>query len=83
MSLGPLLITNGEKCFDEPMTGVMSPDGEVHISRFRHDYREIPGGFIDGGRDYLRLGGDACQYPKVRIRMVDGEFMFEQFEKVN
>jgi len=83
MSKGPLLITNGEKCFDEPFTGVMSRDGEVHLSRFRHDSRNIPGGFIDGGRDYLRLGGEACNYPKVRVTVVDGEFMFEQFEKVS
>ena len=81
MSKGPLLITNGEKCFEQPMTGVLDPNGEVHISRYRHDSRDIPGGSIDGGRDYLRLGGDACKYPRVKILMIDGEFMFEQFEK--
>lgn len=83
MSRGPLLITNGEKCFEKAFTGVMSPDGEVHISRYRHDSHDIPGGFIDGGRDYLRLGGDACKYPRVQILVVDGEFMFEQFEETN
>ena len=77
---GPLMITNGENCFKTPMLGVMSPDGEVHISRYRHHMHDIPGGFIDGGRDYIRLGGEACRYPKVEILIVDGEFLFEKKE---
>lgn len=75
-SKGPLLIANGEKCFDSPLLGVVDPKGEVHISRYRHDMHGIPGGFIDGGRDYVRLGGDACKYPRVEINVVDGEFTF-------
>jgi hypothetical protein len=39
-----------------PFLGV-AIDGQVIYSRYRHDYREHNGVFVDGGRDYLRWGG--------------------------
>ena len=39
-------------------TGVMLNDGQYVWSRDRHDYREVPGGAIDGGFDYCRAIGD-------------------------
>ena len=39
-------------------TGVMLNDGEYLWSRDVHDYREVPGGAIDGGFDYARVIGD-------------------------
>lgn len=32
-------------------------DGVFYQSRFRHDFVEFAGGFIDGGKDYIRRGG--------------------------
>lgn len=32
-------------------------DDEVIYSRYRHDFREHNGVYIDGGRDYTRYGG--------------------------
>jgi len=40
----------------EPFNGLLIDD-EVIYSRYRHDFREHNGVFIDGGRDYLRCGG--------------------------
>lgn len=34
--------------------GVKQNDGSYAWSRYRHDYREVDGGFIDGGFDYFR-----------------------------
>ena len=39
----------------------------VYYSRYRHDLRNVPGGFVDGGRDYLRWSGDG---EVVRLRVV-------------
>ena len=34
------------------------PSRTLAISRYGHDFFSFPGGFIDGGRDYTRLGGE-------------------------
>lgn len=38
--------------------GVKQADGSYVWSRFRHDFREVEDGFIDGGFDYTRIGGN-------------------------
>ena len=45
-------------------------DGNLHYSKSHHDFKYIPGledlfevnnsGFIDGGREYCRVGGTPC-----------------------
>lgn len=39
-------------------TGVKQADGTYIWSRHVHDFREVDGGFIDGGFDYTRVGGN-------------------------
>jgi hypothetical protein len=70
-------ITDASSCFSEPITGVLCPDGEVAVSRYRHDYRNAGSGAIDGGRDYLKLVGEAVYYPKIKVTVDGGEFKFE------
>jgi len=57
---GNVYITNAISITEHPMLGVIATDGEVVISRYRHDYRRSKDGsvFIDGGRDYTRYGWD-------------------------
>ena len=59
------MIADGITAIEE-FDGVKTSDG-VYYSRYRHDYRNIPGGFVDGGRDYLRWSGDG---EVVRIKVV-------------
>jgi len=51
-------ITNAISVTEQPMLGVVANDGEVVVSRYRHDYRRSNDGsvFIDGGRDYTKYG---------------------------
>lgn len=53
-----LVITSGDNVFSEEIIGIVADDGEVIISRWRHDFvtsidKSV---FIDGGRDYTRCG---------------------------
>jgi len=43
----------------------LSIDDEVIYSRYRHDFREHRGVFVDGGRDYIKWGGDRISEAKV------------------
>lgn len=56
---GHLLITNAESAFSEPIIGVVTKDGEVLVSRYRHDMQTQGDDMIDGGRDYLRCNANA------------------------
>lgn len=57
------MITNGISAI-EPFEGILI-DNDVVYSRHRHDYRCHNGIFVDGGRDYLRWGGE--RYNDARI----------------
>jgi len=50
-----VMITNAESAFSEPITGLLCSDGEVIVSRYRHDYVVKEDVMIDGGRDYTRM----------------------------
>ncbi len=71
---GMVWITNAESAFSEPITGVITEDGEVLVSRYRHDYVSKDGYMIDGGRDYLRCSLS----PLANIIVKDGEFIIEE-----
>jgi len=75
-----VLITDASSCFSVPMTGILTKQGEVVVSRFRHDYRGAGDGAIDGGRDYTKLIGEACHMPKIKVTVENGNFVFEQVE---
>ena len=57
------MVTNGI-VITEPFEGIQI-DNDVIFSRYRHDYREHRGVFVDGGRDYLRCGGQRLDDAKV------------------
>lgn len=67
-----VMITNAESCFSEPLVGSVCDDGEVIVSRYRHDYVEKKGAMIDGGRDYTRT--NLCK--TVRVEINGAEFTF-------
>jgi hypothetical protein len=48
----------------EPFDGV-AIDDEVIYSRYRHDFREHNGVFVDGGRDYTKYGGERINEAKI------------------
>lgn len=51
-------------------TGAMLDDGMYAWSRDRHDYRQVPGGALDGGFDYTRVIGN----PKLAtLQIKDGK----------
>lgn len=72
-----VMITNAESCFSEPLVGAVCDDGEVIVSRYRHDYVEKKGAMIDGGRDYNRTNG--CKI--VQVELDGAEFTFKEFAK--
>ena len=74
-----VLITNAASAFSEPITGLLTDDGEVLVSRYRHDYVEKGQYMIDGGRDYLRTSGNAVAGKLVEVTVVDGEFQFKVY----
>lgn len=68
-----LYITNAISAFEEPMTGMVTRSGEIIISKYTHDYRQVGDQSIDGGRDYTRVGGDPP--PKtVEVTVKDDQF---------
>lgn len=69
---GEVMITNAESAFSEPITGLLTDDGEVLVSRHRHDFVSKGDYFIDGGRDYVR----SSVGPFVAVTVKDGEFVF-------
>ena len=78
---GETMITAADSCFKDPITGVLGYNGEVFVSRYRHDSNGGADGFIDGGRDYLRLGGAFCKAPLVYITVKDDHFEYEVKQK--
>ena len=83
-----IIITNGESAFSEPINGLITDNGTVIYSRYRHDYVTSKNGelFIDGGRDYCRFGGSHSRLVKLLIdkdkliidhKSIDSEFLDE------
>lgn len=68
---GNVYIVNAESAFETPITGILLESGECLVSRHRHDFVEKDGCFIDGGRDYCRVGGTG---KLVKIWCKDGKF---------
>jgi hypothetical protein len=74
---GTLFITDATSAFSDPILGIETEDGEVIVSRYRHDYVEKDKYMVDGGRDYFRTSGG----PIVRIRVEGPEFVIERVVK--
>jgi hypothetical protein len=73
---GDSYIIDASSAFSAPITGILTKDGEVIVSRYRHDYVTKDGYMIDGGRDYLRCSADSLQ-TFVNVSVEDGEFVLE------
>lgn len=74
---GSVWITNAESAFSDPITGIETDDGEVIVSRYRHNYVTKDNYMVDGGRDYFRTSGG----PFVRIRVNGPDFVIERIVK--
>jgi hypothetical protein len=62
---GLVMITEASSAFSEPIAGSICDDGEVIVSRYRHDYVAMKGAMIDGGRDYVRT--NRCKTAEVVV----------------
>jgi hypothetical protein len=78
MQNGQLYVLNAESAFSEPITGVLCENGEVVVSRYRHNYIEKNGIMIDGGRDYIRSSAGATY---VNVIMQNGNFLFNELPR--
>lgn len=71
-------ITDAQSAFSEPVTGAICEDGEVIVSRYRHDYIEKKGAMIDGGRDYIRSNTSNL----ARVIVEGPNFIFEKHKEM-
>lgn len=56
--------------------GMISDSKEEWVySRSHHDYVKTETGFIDGGRKYIRRGGDLETQEHIVCKVLDGEFV--------
>lgn len=59
------LITNGISA-TEPFDALQIGD-DIIYSRYRHDYREMHGAMVDGGRDYFKRSADRGTPVRLRV----------------
>ncbi len=71
-------ITEAGTAFSDPISGIPTDDGEVIVSRYRHDYVTKDGRMIDGGRDYVR----ASMHPTVMVTVDGDRFVITERENV-
>ncbi len=75
-------VITGLSNFDPVVEGILVPDksggGVLAISRYCHDFFQLPdGSFVDGGRDYTRTGGSVLP-TIVRIDLFKKKFQVEK-----
>jgi hypothetical protein len=75
---GSVYITEASSAFSDPISGIPTDDGEVIVSRYRHDYVTKDGRMIDGGRDYVR----ASMHPTVMVTVDGDRFVIVEREDV-
>lgn len=72
---GKLMITDGISAVEGEIEGLRIGNDIVY-SRYRHDYREFNGYFVDGGRDYLRYGGsDLTKVNPIKMKVVNDKLV--------
>ena len=73
-----LMITNGLPSIKDVVFKGIEAEGEVIYSRYRHAFREGKnGGFVDGGRDYFKYGGDSFHdYNIVKFIVIEDRLEF-------
>lgn len=75
---GSVYITEASTAFADPISGIVTDDGEVIVSRYRHDYVTKGNYMIDGGRDYTRCS----MHPTVMVAVNGGQFVITERENV-
>ena len=68
-----VMITNADRIDGAEFAMIEDSEGNLHYSAHRHDYKEVDGKMIDGGRAYIRSSGSVELY-KVR----DGEIVKDE-----
>jgi hypothetical protein len=76
---GVVYITDASPVFSQPIYGVLCEDGEVIVSRYRHDCVVKGNHMVDGGRDYMRKSMNS---PVVRINVDGPKFKFRKEKTV-
>jgi len=61
-----LMITNGISATTEEFAGLQVGQNVIY-SRYRHDYRSLGSGFIDGGRDYTRYNPEVGKLVALKV----------------
>lgn len=64
--MGTVYITNAITATEGEYVGMIVGE-EVHYSHYRHDYRQVNGKAIDGGRDYTRLVGEDIKTVRFKV----------------
>lgn len=77
-STGNVYITEASSAFSDPISGIVTDDGEVIVSRYRHDYVTKGNYMIDGGRDYTR----SSMHPTVMVTVSGDQFVITEREKI-
>jgi hypothetical protein len=62
---GRLLITDGFSATEE--FDALQIGENIIYSRYRHDYREMSGAMVDGGRDYFKRSADRGTAVKLKV----------------
>ena len=80
---GRIFITSGASAFSQPIQAIISKEGEVVYSRFRHDYRSLSDGSggIDGGRDYQKMTGDFNSLTQCTLTIQGPELVVTEFKE--
>lgn len=84
---GHLYILNADRVENLEFGMIEDPEGNLHYSKSHHDFKYIPGcedlfevqnsAYIDGGRQYVRVGGNPL--PMVRyFKVKDGQMIEEE-----
>jgi len=68
-----VMITNADRIDGAEFAMIEDSEGNLHYSAHRHDYKEVDGKMVDGGRAYIRSSGDVVLY-KIR----DGEIVKDE-----
>lgn len=74
-----LMICGADQIEDLEFEMVQDRNGKWHYSQDRHDFYDIGGLYIDGGRAYLKLLGDDFKgWARKTMRVKDGRFVEDE-----
>jgi hypothetical protein len=75
----PLYLISDADWVEDLSFGMVEVAGQYHYSRGRHDYLEVDGFTVDGGRSYVSRGG-ATVPPVINLKVKDGNFVEDSKE---